>query len=164
MKHNRPRVVRTLDDLLRYGYVSSNSNGCWIWNRLRWENGYGRVGDERAHRVSYEFAFGDPEDALVCHGCDVVYCVNPNHLWLGTQYDNMHDMINKGRKIVVRGDDHMSYRPEHRARMTTDNPMQNPEVRAKVTGSAHWSKRYPERWAQHTKKLAAARAARKAEA
>ena len=79
--------------------------------------GYGtiRVGDKkcRAHRISYELHIGQiPEDLFVCHTCDVPGCVNPDHLWLGTNDDNMVDMTVKGRR--VRGVSH------GRAKLTED--------------------------------------------
>jgi hypothetical protein len=74
---------------------------CWVWQGAR--NGrYGWVSfrgiRDRAHRIFYRAFRGPiPKDTYVCHKCDRPTCVNPNHLFLGTQKDNMRDMVLKGR-------------------------------------------------------------------
>lgn len=52
------------------------------------------------HRVAYALAWGDPGDLLVCHSCDNKLCCNPSHMFLGTQADNVADMITKGRRVI----------------------------------------------------------------
>ena len=78
--------------------------GCWIWTGGLGKNGYGRYTisgkRELAHRIAFRIANGiDPMERLVCHHCDVPLCVNPSHLFLGTQKDNLQDMRNKGRGV-----------------------------------------------------------------
>lgn len=84
--------------------VPQEDTDCWIW-RERWrrKGGYGMfvIGRKRciASRVSYELFNGPITDGLfVCHTCDNPSCVNPKHLWLGTNQDNMIDMTQKGRQ------------------------------------------------------------------
>lgn len=74
-------------------------NGCWIWTGQIMPTGYGQLGrHDYAHRVSYQLHKGAiPAGANVCHSCDVPACVNPDHLWLGSQLDNLQDMAQKGR-------------------------------------------------------------------
>ncbi len=78
------------------------NTGCWLWTAGMRLNGYGQVKIRRvnqlAHRVSYQVHVGPmPEGMCVCHKCDVPCCVNPDHLFLGTQADNMRDRDRKGR-------------------------------------------------------------------
>ena len=79
---------------------------CWIWTGSKDRKGYGRLmvkeGDRNvprlAHRISYTCLVGPiPEGLFVCHRCDNPACVNPAHLWLGSNRDNAYDMIQKGR-------------------------------------------------------------------
>lgn len=78
------------------------SNGCWNWTGKQNQHGYGVITvdgrETRAHRAMY-FMLNPTTDAtlVVMHTCDNPRCINPDHLKLGTQKENMMDMHNKGR-------------------------------------------------------------------
>jgi hypothetical protein len=77
-------------------------NQCWEWNGARTDRGYGHkvIGRRHmsTHRLAYEWANGPiPPGLHVLHTCDNPPCCNPNHLRLGTQHENLIDMVRKGR-------------------------------------------------------------------
>lgn len=76
-------------------------NDCWEWTGYRERRGYGKFGFDGgtlAHRFSYLYHKGEITEGMqVCHSCDNTSCVNPDHLWLGTNRDNQVDCIKKGR-------------------------------------------------------------------
>lgn len=84
-----------------------HSSGCWLWSRAKFGGGYGwffisKKGGKRlsdyAHRASWKVHFGDiPDGMQVLHRCDVRSCVNPDHLFLGTNLDNIKDRLSKDR-------------------------------------------------------------------
>lgn len=94
--------MNTIDYL--FSKISNTTpQGCWEWKGYRNENGYGQVRlkglDERyVHRIFYKLKNKIlPKDLFVCHHCDNPPCVNPDHLFLGTQKDNMQDCSKKNR-------------------------------------------------------------------
>lgn len=91
---------RAINSLLKR--TIKTENNCWEWTGSLWSNGYGRLRydnkHQRAHRVSYLLHKGlIPDGLLVCHTCDNPKCINPKHLFLGTNKDNMDDADKKGR-------------------------------------------------------------------
>lgn len=80
---------------------------CWLWTASTTSWGYGQIMHKgkgsRAHRVSWELHNGPiPTGLFVCHHCDVPACVNPAHLFLGTNAENLADMDAKGWRVNPR--------------------------------------------------------------
>ena len=78
------------------------TDGCWIWTAAKFHHGHGAIKVNgkmiKAHRLSWELVNGPiPENLVVRHLCNNSSCVKVDHLALGTQKDNVHDMIKAGR-------------------------------------------------------------------
>lgn len=108
---------------LRFDFVAGKlaehtitDDGCWEYNGYINKCGYGtfmiyspmhapKKRKYRAHRVSYAFHKGvDPGESLVCHRCDNPRCINPGHLFLGSDMDNAQDRVSKGRSAPQDGE------------------------------------------------------------
>lgn len=92
--------------LARFWDKVKKTETCWLWNATVGTNGYPQFylnGRHRAaHRISWEMSNGSiPEGMCVCHTCDITHCVRPDHLFLGSNQENILDRVRKGR----------SYRP-----------------------------------------------------
>lgn len=107
-KHWRPRRPRgaTLEEIVEFYRSAPNERGCIEWTGPTFGNGYGaihRFGGRsgptfQAHRVAYELVHGPIAEGLVLrHKCDNRPCINPDHLEVGTQADNVRDKVERGR-------------------------------------------------------------------
>ena len=98
---SRKRV--SLLQRLRKFVVVAEESQCWVWTGAREEKGYGKTkiaGKQVAvHRAVYELLVAPiPTGMSCCHRCDNPSCCNPDHLFLGTQRDNINDMLAKNRQ------------------------------------------------------------------
>lgn len=110
--------------------------GCWEWTGVT-AHGYGYFWtggtNHRAHRVMWERVFGPiPDGLVVCHRCDNRKCVRPDHLYLGTQKENIGDVIARGRRWKG-GRPIERHRGEWNGRATLTWAIVE-EIRAKSTG------------------------------
>jgi len=98
-----PIKINTLENIFERCTPEPNS-GCWLWLGTLSPRGYGQLtGDNRTaypvHRRAYELKHNCtiPKGIYACHKCDVRLCANPDHIFLGTQSDNITDCARKGR-------------------------------------------------------------------
>ena len=98
----RPRI--SISEKIANKVAKIPETGCWIWLGSITKHGYGKMtlGAKthiNAHRASYELKHGPiPEGMLALHHCDIKCCVNPDHIFLGTQQANMNDKVCKNRQ------------------------------------------------------------------
>ncbi len=117
----------------RFWAKVNKTDGCWLWTAGLDNNGYGCFWHNgtmhKAPRISWLLTTGaEPGGAFVCHHCDTPACVRPDHLFLGTQRDNLRDMSSKGRRRAGVGERHRS------AKLTESDVL---KIRQMFTG--HWA-------------------------
>ncbi len=108
MTNHRPSAIKrwsNWQDRFRNGFKAGDIGSCWKWNKSCSISGYGVMlvngVQTYVHRIAYELANGPvPKGTHVLHSCDMPPCVNPAHLFLGTQRDNNSDKISKKRQAM----------------------------------------------------------------
>lgn len=103
-------ILKAAIALIKRRAVDPENEECWEFDNPN-RYGYGRLRIANklwtAHRAAYIVWKGHiPEGFHVCHSCDNRRCFNPNHLWLGTDQDNVNDCKNKGRRANLKGEAH----------------------------------------------------------
>lgn len=134
--------------------IDKTGDGCWPWKSTIDRDGYGQQGFKkknlRAHRLAWELTYGPiPEGMQILHRCDVRNCCNvKDHLFLGSDKDNVADMLSKGRQ--ARGATHGSRtKPECVPRGDRNGIRKHPECLKR--GDEHWTRIKPERLARGDK-------------
>jgi hypothetical protein len=105
VKSKNGQYISSHKEIFDRHVIYGDPNQCWEWLSYKNPNGYGqtKIGGRNgkhilSHRLSWVVNFGEIPDGLhVCHKCDNPSCVNPNHLFLGTNLDNIKDRMAKGR-------------------------------------------------------------------
>ena len=145
--------MKTTEERLLDHCEPEPNSGCWLWTASCYNGGYGQIkvdGKTKiAHRVAYETWVGEiPEGLCVCHKCDIPGCIRPDHLFIGTQKDNVHDCMKKER--FATGDNHYSrLHPEKLARGDKNGSRLHPEKMSR--GDNHYSRLHPEKLARGDK-------------
>jgi HNH endonuclease len=108
---NNQHCKKTTEERFNEKYIVNKLSGCWEWQAHCDKDGYGVFWFNnypiQAHRFSFIWFIGDIESTMkTCHKCDNPCCVNPFHLFKGTNKDNMNDAQSKGRRPR---NDHPSY-------------------------------------------------------
>lgn len=123
-KIRKIKMVRITKENPEYFWNNVDIKGkdeCWVWKGYAYTHKKYKTDIRgmvifngktiQTHRISWILTYGYiPKGMSVCHRCDNTICANPNHLFLGTQHDNIQDCVKKGRrnngkKIIMIDDD-----------------------------------------------------------
>lgn len=133
-----PKVrASLLDRFMHYTLPMPAEIGCWLWTGAKTPLGYGNIrvsGKTRlAHHIAMHLFRDGTNGKCVLHRCDTPACVNPDHLFLGNQRDNVADMVAKGRQVSRCGEE------AGRAKLTNDEVL---AIRASTESQRKIASRY----------------------
>lgn len=148
-----PKKIAYLVASFSFKYVVAPGD-CWLWRGNVNRGGYGWFRAEgkmfTAHRLAYFVRHGDcPEGLNVLHRCDVRRCVNPDHLFAGTQAKNLADMVAKGRAARQQGElhgHHVLTEVDVREIFVASGTHASIGARYGVTASAVWDIKHRKKW------------------
>lgn len=132
------------------------NSGCWLWTGCVHANGYGKIKSKQrtglAHRFAWElFRAPIPPGMIICHKCDTPLCVNPDHLYVGTDADNCRDKMARGRDRKASGTDAAHAKLDwEKVAVIRSSPLSNKRL-AKMYGvdpSTVWDARRGATWRQ----------------
>lgn len=129
--------LNKISDKERFLSKIIKNNDCWIWQG-HLHHGYGRFSIKCksyiASRAAYILFKGKiPDKLYVCHSCDNPACVNPEHLWLGTDKDNAQDSVIKGRNYYKKGENHPKAILKNEQVIIIKNKLKNKETITKIS-------------------------------
>jgi hypothetical protein len=145
----------TAAEKIEFYSIPEPNSGCWLWLGSLWK-GYGRLQlngrSQKAYRVAWRAFRGVvPQGLHVLHRCDVRCCVNPDHLFLGTNHDNVTDMVKKRRHLsrIRPGESHSAAKlDENKVRRIRDGAERGVDLAEEfgVTPTLIWMVRHYKAW------------------
>ncbi len=131
-----PTIIKLINNyykkFLENRYIINQKTGCWNWQGKLDRDGYGFFNTSLVHRYFYKIYKGEiPKKYLVCHKCNNPQCVNPKHLYTGTNQDNMNDMIKSRHSL--KGKLNPAKRKDVRKKISKNNSMLKKEHRDKIS-------------------------------
>ena len=102
MKREKGRLISTIDPNISFWTHVEKTKDCWLWKGATQSMGYGMFWTQRKRILAHRFSLISTgiklhKKDIVSHKCDTPLCVRPDHLFVGSQADNLHDMFTKGR-------------------------------------------------------------------